>query len=331
MHAAILKDPAASAMDRKKNTNALDETGDIRSGHFSGRQSAPLSLQCAAFRHYPDRVLMDIVVNEELKAYIDPMTPEEYEALERSILAEGCRDALVLWGNVLVDGHHRYSVCRKHDLPFQTMQHAHFQSMDDVHLWMIDQHLGRRSVSAFQRGVLALRKREILAERRARTRKTDEPPQAQVVKEATRSETAPAVEAPPAEPASSREALAREARLSNSQIGLIEKIQKQATDEVVAAVKSGTLSINAAAAVASLPAEEQRAAAVAGEQELKQAAKRVREARRKPREETALPHAANGESELLQLRERVAELTAENETLHRQVEELKSQLAALQD
>ena len=37
-----------------------------------------------------------------------------------------------------------------------------------MHLWMIDQHLGRRSVSDFQRGVLALRKREIVAERRAR-------------------------------------------------------------------------------------------------------------------------------------------------------------------
>ena len=50
---------------------------------------------------------MDIVVNEELKAYIDPLTPDEHAALERSILAEGCRDALVLWGNVLVDGHNR--------------------------------------------------------------------------------------------------------------------------------------------------------------------------------------------------------------------------------
>ena len=53
---------------------------------------------------------MDIVVNEELKAYIEPMTPEEYEALERSLLAEGCRDALVLWGEILVDGHHRYAI-----------------------------------------------------------------------------------------------------------------------------------------------------------------------------------------------------------------------------
>ena len=62
---------------------------------------------------------MNIVVNEELKAYIDPLTPEEHDALERSILAEGCRDALVLWGDVLVDGHNRYGICQKHGLPFQ--------------------------------------------------------------------------------------------------------------------------------------------------------------------------------------------------------------------
>src|SRR5574343_1294383 len=111
---------------------------------------------------------MNIIVKEELKAYIDPLTPEEHDALERSILAEGCRDALVLWGDVLVDGHNRYGICQKHGLPFQTIQHPHFRSMEDVHLWMIDQHLGRRSVSDFQRGVLALRKKEILAERRAR-------------------------------------------------------------------------------------------------------------------------------------------------------------------
>lgn len=101
---------------------------------------------------------MNIVVNEELKAYIDPMSPEEYAALERSILTEGCRDALVLWGDVLVDGHHRYGICQKHGLPFQTVQNTHFKTMEDVHLWMIDQHLGRRSISDYQRGVLALTK-----------------------------------------------------------------------------------------------------------------------------------------------------------------------------
>jgi hypothetical protein len=270
-------------------------------------------------------VIVDIVVNEELKAYIDPMTPDEYEALERSILAEGCRDALVLWGEMLVDGHHRYSVCRKHDLPFKTMQNTQFQSMDDVHLWMIDQHLGRRSVSPFQRGVLALRKRAILAERRGRARAADKAVEAPEPVEAANEMAQTVADTPRTEPAISREALAREARLSNSQVGMIEKIQKQAAPEVVEAVKSGTLSINAAAAVATLPAEEQRAAAVAGGDELKQAAKRVREARRKPRDETKAPEGTTDDNELLELRQRVIELTAENEALRRELAELRGQ------
>ena len=282
---------------------------------------------------------MNIVVNEELKAYIDPLTPEEHDALERSILAEGCRDALVLWGDVLVDGHNRYGICQKHGLPFQTVQNTRFQSMEDVHLWMIDQHLGRRSVSDFQRGVLALRKREIVAERRARAAAAFVAGNAQAEtqpEESSATATPAAASVPPPEDLSSREAIARAARLSSSQVVMIEKIQKQAAPELVAAVKSGTISLNAAAAVATLPAEEQVAAATAGKDELKQAAKRVREAKRKTREEAAPKNAdetsqsadASNADELPALRARVAELTAENEALRQQLAQLRAQLSA---
>jgi hypothetical protein len=108
---------------------------------------------------------MSITINETLRAYIDPLTGNEYAALERSLLAEGCRDALVLWGEVLIDGHNRYAICRQHDIPFRTVQNDRFASIEDVQLWMIDNHLARRSVSDFQRGVLALRKKEIVAAR----------------------------------------------------------------------------------------------------------------------------------------------------------------------
>ena len=258
---------------------------------------------------------MDIVVNEELKAYIDPLTTEEYEALERSLLAEGCRDALVLWGDVLVDGHNRYGICRKHGLAFQTVQNTRFKSIEDVHLWMIDQHLGRRSLSDFQRGVLALRKREIVADRRAR--RAAEPP-------AEAGAASPADTPAREESLDSREALARAARLRSNQVVMIEKIQQSAAPEVVAALKSGTLTLNAAAAVASLPAEEQVAAATGGADELKQAAKRVRDAKRKPAREpdeaaedgTPPPQ---GEDTVAVLRKRVAELEKENAALRKQV------------
>jgi hypothetical protein len=295
---------------------------------------------------------MQITVNEELRAYIDPLTPDEHAALERSILAEGCRDALVLWGDVLVDGHNRYGICQKLGLPFQTVQNTRFQSMEDVHLWMIDQHLGRRSVSDFQRGVLALRKREIVAARRARflenAAQAKPPLTADAGSSVPPGSTAPAdlpwegeSSYPASAPLKSREDLARAARLSSAQVALIEKIHQQAGPELVAALKSGEISISAAAAVATLPPEEQKAAAVAGKDELRQAARRVREARRKPRAEAAaaaVEVAERGESaaatagpdsvgELQALRQRVRELGAENEALRKQVANLLQQLA----
>lgn len=283
---------------------------------------------------------MNIVVKEELKAYIDPLTPDEHEALERSLLAEGCRDALVLWGDVLVDGHNRYGICQKHDLPFQTVQNPRFQSMQDVQLWMIEQHLGRRSVSDFQRGVLALRKREILAARQRSQRDADAAAEAPAVADIEQSATgidhdatqaATDNDSPPWEETStpvSRAELAREARLSNNQVVMIERIHKQAAPEVVQAVKAGEISISAAAAVATLSEDEQRAAAQAGKAELKQAAKRVRDAKRKPKPDEA----EGGEAErrdMKALQRRVTELENENAALQAKVTALQSQLERL--
>ena len=231
---------------------------------------------------------MTITVLEELRAYIDPLTPEEHEALERSILAEGCRDALVLWGDVLVDGHNRYGICQKHGIPFQTVQNPRFTCMEDVHLWMIEQHLGRRSVSDFQRGVLALRKKEILASRREALQAALAAAQAEAAAAAGEASAASAPEISPEarqelEALETREALARAARLSSTTVSHIEKIQKQAAPELVEAVKAGTISINAAAAVATLPVDEQVAAVAGGKKELQQAARQVREARARPK------------------------------------------------
>jgi hypothetical protein len=242
---------------------------------------------------------MNITVNEELLAYIDPLTPDEHDALERSILAEGCRDALVLWGEVLVDGHNRYGICRKHGITFNTVQNSRFKSLDDVHLWMIDQHLGRRSVSDFQRGVLALRKKDIMASRAA--------PAAD----------APVTAGPQApEPLVTREAIAKVARVSSNAISQIEKIQKLATPELVTAVKAGTISINAAATVASLPVEEQLAAVAGGRKELQQAARQVRAAKAVARTEPESP-----EGVIARLNQTIIELTAENAALKKALAE----------
>ena len=274
---------------------------------------------------------MNIVVVDALKAYIDPLTPDEHEALERSLLAEGCRDALVLWGNVLVDGHNRYGICQKHGIPFETVQNTRFKSMDDVHLWMIEQHLGRRSVSDYQRGVLALRKRTILEARQQARLEAPPPANDEAATAAPEDDDRPPWDDTPV-PAT-RADLAREARLSANQVMMIERIHAQATPEVVEALKAGEISISAAAAVASLPEDEQRSAAQAGKAELKQAAKRARDAKKRPRapREGEDGETAEGEtaSDARALQRRVDALERENAQLRAQVEALQAQLLRL--
>jgi transposase-like protein len=260
---------------------------------------------------------MNIVINETLRAYIDPLTEDEYAALERSLLAEGCRDALVLWNDILVDGHNRYSICRKHDIPFQTVQNKTFQSLDDVYLWMIDNHLGRRSVSDFQRGVLALRKKEILAARAAQP----------AAEEPSTPET-PAKKPDPVPPLT-RQAAARAARVSSATLTQIEKIQKTAAPELVSAIKSGDISISAAAAVASLPSEKQVEAVAGGRKELRQVARQVRESRLppKPEVEPPPPDATPEQREIHRLKQQVAELSEERDQLKKKVQQLTIALA----
>ena len=277
---------------------------------------------------------MNIVINPDLKAYIDPLTHDERGALERSLLNEGCRDALVLWGELLIDGHNRYELCQQHNLPYRTVQSTLFNSMEGVHLWMIEQHLGRRSVSDFQRGVLALRKREIMESRSASylaesaSRVPVEDPVRHGVEQPWEGELSPAIAAL-TQPFKSRDDLAKAARITNSQVLMIEKINKQAAPEVVAAVKARSLSISAAAAISTLPEVEQKAAASAGTQQLKQVAKRVKEAKRKSvgsqlREADATHDGVSdlASDELQRLRKLVERLTDENKQLRQQVSNL---------
>lgn len=272
---------------------------------------------------------MQIQINEMLRSYIDPLTEAEYTALERSILAEGCRDALVLWEDVLVDGHNRYAICQQHSIPFKVTQNTSFRSIEDVMLWMIDNHLGRRSVSDFQRGVLALRKKDIITARSADVAAQMAAEDASI----TPPEPADAA-ATPAKVRTSREDIARAARLSSNTISQIEKIQKTAAPELVEAVRAGTISINAAATVASLPEADQVAAVAGGKKLLQQAAKEIRELRaasRPAREPKEPKEGGEPMTEIEQLRAEVAQLKERNAALRAENSELRERISMLVD
>jgi hypothetical protein len=95
-------------------------------------------------------IKQSIVIKDEFKYLIPPLAPDEYEKLEESILAEGCRDPLVLWKKdneyILIDGHNRYTICSKHNLDFkiQVMEFADIEQASD---WIVNNQLGKRNVT----------------------------------------------------------------------------------------------------------------------------------------------------------------------------------------
>ena len=100
-------------------------------------------------------------INEKFKSLIPPLTEEEYKELEQSILSEGCREPLTVWDGVIVDGHHRYEICTKHNIPFNTRD-IHFENEDEAMIWIITNQLSRRNITDFVRVELALKRKDLL-------------------------------------------------------------------------------------------------------------------------------------------------------------------------
>jgi len=72
----------------------------------------------------------DSNLNNEFKAFMPGLAEVEYKLLEDSIIKDGCRDAVVVWNGCVVDGHNRYEICQKHNIPFRTTE-MNFTAMGD--------------------------------------------------------------------------------------------------------------------------------------------------------------------------------------------------------
>lgn len=98
---------------------------------------------------------MELTIKQKFRDLIPPLHPEELNELERSILAEGCRDPLVTWREMIVDGHHRYEICTRHGKPFQVSEMI-FADDDEACVWIIRNQFGRRNLAEYTKAKLAL-------------------------------------------------------------------------------------------------------------------------------------------------------------------------------
>ena len=170
-------------------------------------------------------------IDEEFSSLIPPLSDEEYRGLEESIISEGCRDALIVWNDTLIDGHNRYRICSEHNVPFKTIQ-KEFADRKEVKLWMIRNQLSRRNLLPYVRSELALKLKPVIAEIARENQRGGKGGILLPQKSAKAIET--------------RDEIAKAAGVSHDTIAKVEKINAVASPEMKAELRSGNISINQA-------------------------------------------------------------------------------------
>jgi DNA modification methylase len=170
---------------------------------------------------------------QELESLIPPLSNEEFKQLERNILEEGIREPLITWNGILIDGHNRYRIAQEHDMNYETLE-KEFDDINRVKEWMVNNQLGRRNLSNYQRSVLALQLEDVFQEKAKEN-------QAIQFKGSSLIQISEEVK-----PIVSIKEVAKIANVSHDTIAKVKKIEANATPEVKARLNTGTMSINEA-------------------------------------------------------------------------------------
>ena len=182
-------------------------------------------------------------IDPEFKSLMPPLSPEEYGQLEQNILAHRkCRDAVVVWGDILVDGYNRLRICATHSIPFEIKQ-VHFDSREEAMLWILDNQLGRRNLTDAMRIELALSKAELLRQK-AKKKQSDAGGDKSVK---SRAGALLAISSKPdEEPVNVRMAVAKDAGVSDRTVQTYMQVAKHGSPELLDDVKNGNIKINTA-------------------------------------------------------------------------------------
>ena len=90
----------------------------------------------------------ELIIKDRFKNALPPLSIDEYKLLEGSIIKNGCIHQIVVWDNIIIDGHNRYKICQKNNTPFQTTN-KDFANEDEAELWLRTFAGGRRNLNDY--------------------------------------------------------------------------------------------------------------------------------------------------------------------------------------
>lgn len=155
--------------------------------------------------------MRELIIDKEFETLIPPLSQEEREQLETNILGDGIRDPLVVWNDILLDGHNRYAIACEYDIDFDIVE-MDFGSREEAKIWVVQNQFGRRNLSSWERSKLALKLKPTIQGKTPNV----------------------------------REDLAELAGVSSNTIHRVDYIQNHAPEETIEALNRGDISINKA-------------------------------------------------------------------------------------
>lgn len=173
--------------------------------------------------------MKNLKINEEFKKLIPPLTQEEFNQLEQNCISDGIREAIIIWNEIIIDGHNRYEISQRYGLPFQTKE-MYFKDENEVKEWMILNQFGRRNLSNYQRSVLALQLEDVF--------------KAKAKENLGKNQYSFPQKSAETKPIETRKELAKVANVSHDTIAKVKHIEQKATPEIKDKLKTGELSIN---------------------------------------------------------------------------------------
>jgi hypothetical protein len=188
---------------------------------------------------------LDSIIDNEFQGLIPPLSIEEYNLLEESIIKEGCRDPLVLWNGILIDGHNRYAICTKHNITFNVIERP-FNSRNDVSIWIIQNQFGRRNLTHFARAELGLKLKHFFQEKGLENKKNAGKlhgiSDTNCIKELLPNSAKSILDS--SMKINAREEVAKIAGVGHDTISRVEKILEIASPEEIEKARTGEVSVN---------------------------------------------------------------------------------------
>lgn len=197
----------------------------------------------AAFHEISKKVSdrkVNIKIETEFKELLPPLTPEQKEELERDIIKNGCQNPLIVWGNILVDGHHRYEICEKNNIPYDILE-MEFENKLEAMEWAWANQKNRRNLNKYELAQIALKFKPTIEEKakenlslaggdkKSKNAKSDCQKSDKVIT-----------------PIDTKKELAKLAGVSHDTIHKVEYIEEKAPEDIKVKAKTGQLTINSA-------------------------------------------------------------------------------------